>query len=181
MSLSADFITCPNCKNSVPPAFQACQFCGTSLTNVARPKQGGAAGSKKKLFDYDEHNVDYFGKPKWVWPAYYGIAGYFILYAIVSSLIMLASRKPDDGIDIVLLIVNGIGLVKGLGLIFRIQFIRNVVVFLCSISIIFALVKIPGTLAIAAAMGAKGLLFVITSVIDFMFNCMMIYLIGETE
>lgn len=181
MSLTSDFITCPNCKNSVPPSFQVCQFCGTSLTNVVRPKQGGAAGGKKKLFDYDEHNVDYFGKPKWVWPAYYGIAGYFILYAVISSLRMLATRKPDEDINYFLLIINGLGLVKGLGLILRIQFIRNAVVFLCSLSIIFALIGIPGTLAIAAAMGAAGLVFVILSVVDFMFNCMMIYLIGETE
>lgn len=181
MSLTTDFITCPNCKNSVPPAFQVCQFCGTSLTNVVRPKQGGAAGGKKKLFDYDEHNVDHFAKPKWIWPAYYSIAGYFILYAVVSSLRMLVTRKPDEDINVLLLIVNGLGVVKGLGLILRIQFIRNGVVFLCGLSIIFALLGIPGTLAIAAAMGAAGLLFVIASVIDFMFNCLMIYLIGETE
>ena len=68
-----------------------------------------------------------------------------------------------------------------MGLILRIQLIRNVVVFLCSLSILFALLSIPGTLAIAAAMGAAGLVFVILSVVDFMFNCLMIYLIGETD
>jgi hypothetical protein len=86
VSLTTDFITCHDRKNSVPPAFQVCQFCGTSLSIVVRPKQGGAAGGKKKLLDYDEHNVDYFAKPKWIWQAYYTIARYFILYAVVRSL-----------------------------------------------------------------------------------------------
>jgi hypothetical protein len=94
---------------------------------------------------------------------------------------MLVTRKPDEDINVLLLIVNGLGVVKGLGFILRIQFIRNGVVFLCSLSIIIALLGIPGTLAIAAAMRAAGLVFVIASVIDFMFNCLMIYLIGETE
>lgn len=57
-------INCPKCNATLPDSAGRCQFCGAALAKLA---------PRRSQDDGEETN--YSVPLKWVWPAYYAIAG----------------------------------------------------------------------------------------------------------
>ena len=136
-----DFITCPGCQNAVPIGLANCQFCGTSLAAINKTIP------KAKWNDtYDPHKVSYSGgRPGWVWPLYYGICGWFILSGLMDipqGLGMFAKKPDEAGINLFVLIFAGIDILLGIGLLFKVEFIRGIVNFVCGIGLILGAIDI---------------------------------------
>jgi hypothetical protein len=173
-----NFIKCPNCQQSVPAGFGTCQFCKASLQGVVRPNH-----QRKNYFAYeDDHSTQYFGKPTWVKPAYTALCFYFIVSAVVGMVQVFSSFKGDlEPFKIMGIAIHAIGLVVGIGLLAKIEFIRNLVTFTSGIKIIFGLIGLPGAVLTAPTFGLMGIVYVILAVLDIATNALMIYLIGETD
>ena len=153
-----------------------CQFCGAAVA----PPPKGAGGAAKASVWHDDHAPVYYGKPKWVWPAYYFICGYFVLSALVSAIVTLSGKR--HGFETPLVFIGPvINLVLGVGLALRIEFIRGVVNFVCGLGLVFGVLRLIPAAAMVMALGPIGLLILLLVVFDMVSDAMMIYLIGETD
>src|SRR5437773_422035 len=75
---------CPKCNATLPDGSQSCQFCGTQWA----PVHGDAKRAGRTSF--------HGGAPSWIWPAYYGIAGWWILNGAFAILAATAFA-PKEG------------------------------------------------------------------------------------
>ncbi len=188
-------IQCPNCHATLPDWAKTCQFCQSNTESVIRPTAPGSA-----------RNVHAFEAPKWVWGAYYGLAGYYILhglYTVISSVMTLVAVKKADSTDqvsslkgmptmhdpmgmvslftYVAILIGVVSIVLGGGLMVRNNSARGVVNFFCGLNIIFGVFKLLGATLGALFSGLLGVFLMLLVVIDICVNGFMIYLIGETD
>ena len=122
------------------------------------------------------------GAPGWVLPAYYAIAAWWMLSAVWN--ILRATVLSKGGIDF----IDGIGIffsvisaLIGLGLLLRVDSVRDVVNFFCFLRIIFGLFGIVQGFLFSGVLGMLGIMIMIASIIDVLTGALMIYLIGETD
>src|SRR5690349_18753480 len=80
LSAPTSTITCPNCGRTLPGQATMCQFCGTSVANVPRPK---AVVQSKYRTD----------TPSYVMTLYYFVASYWVVsgaWGVLSGAMDLA-------------------------------------------------------------------------------------------
>jgi hypothetical protein len=181
-------IQCPNCKQTLPDWQQTCQFCKADTKAVARPVKQRYAKSDQA-----------FAVPKWVWTAYYGIAGYWIIESIFTILTTLntisenAAKAAAAKNEIEKMILEpsiwsylpiafaGITILFAIGLMIRNNTIRGIVNFFSAIKLLAGVCGIVGTLLAGMVFGPWALLYLIVHLITIGTAAMMIYLIGETD
>ena len=176
------FIVCPSCKSQVPAGFGQCQFCQASLANVARPMQ-----DKKGMFAYEDgHTQSYFGKPKWIEPAYVVVCCYFIVMGLINiAQVLIEVSKIKEAELASTLTWVGVGIYSfqilfGIALLAKAEWVRNLTTYICGIRILYGLMKLLPALALTAT-GFWGFLVFLGILFDLITNAMMIYLIGETD
>ena len=142
-------------------------------------------GKKSIFIDSDSYDVVHTGgKPGWVYPAYYIVASYFMLSGLLGALLTLTNHKAmaeGNMFTYVGLAFNGVGILLGLGLLFKVEIIRGIVNFVCGLSLVFGILGLIGSLGMVLALGGLGVLMLIRNVLDICMNAFMIYLIGETD
>lgn len=153
-----------------------CQFCGEDL-------RGAAPVQKRSIFlDPDNHDVVHTGgRPKWVYPLYYTISGYFLVSGLVALILTLVNPNKSEFANILMYVSAGISIVLGLGLLGKVEIIRGIVNFVCGLRVFFGLLNLPGALAGLLGSTFFGILGLIFAVLDIVLNGFMIYLIGETD
>jgi hypothetical protein len=177
MVMNSGFMKCPRCQNSVISGIATCQFCGEDLRGLA-PTQ------KRSMFvDPDSHEVVHTGgRPKWVYPAYYAVSGWFLVSGLIDIIQVLTNPKIEEGfLKIILIVVPAVRCLLGLGLIAKIEFVRGIVNFVCGISLIFSIIGLLSSFASILALGGMGVLVVVMNVVNICTYALMIYLIGETD
>lgn len=171
-------INCPRCQQTLPDWAQTCQFCGSDLKGVQRPVQPKAKRQRG------------FQTAKWIWPAYYACAGYFILNGLLETIGAIAvagtvTKTPFgnivNSVNYVGVVVGVLTIVVGIGLILKVEFIRGVVNFFCGISILISLLTLIPTILGSALVGLYGIVYIVRSLLSILTNGLMIYLIGETD
>lgn len=168
---------CPRCQNSVISGVATCQFCGEDLRGMA-PTQ------KRSVFvDPDSHEVVHTGgRPTWVVPLYYVIAGWFVVSGVIDIIQVLMNKKLDDAfLKILFLVLPSVRAILGLGLLAKIEFVRGIVNFVCGISLVLSILGLLGSFADILAFGGLGVLMLILNVFNICTYGLMIYLIGETD
>ena len=173
-------MTCPTCNKQVIAGVPTCQFCGSDLRGMA------PAQAKRSIFvDPDSYEpVHTGGKPGWVNPAYYIVAGYFVASGLLAILLTVTNKKTmeDGGMFTYISIgMYGVSVVLGLGLLAKIEFIRGIVNFVCGISLIFGIIGLLGSFGGILIFGFWGIIGLLRNVLDICMNGFMMYLIGETD
>ena len=159
-------LKCPHCQATLPDFSQGCQFCG---------KQWGApAGSPQAK----RQGRGGGGSPGWVWPAYYAIAGWWILDGLR---VLLAAITGSVSVGIIGLVVGVITLLVGVGLVFKVELARGIVNVLCFLQILSGAFSIVMGFFFAPIMGLWGIIWMILSFVQIGTAGLMIFLIGETE
>jgi hypothetical protein len=176
--------SCPKCNSTLPDWAQQCQFCGTAVTPVARPTRD--AGPAKSNYA--------FGIAKWVWVAYYSIAGYFAasgLASVIISAISIAQFNSDVpegsalrvmgfglfvGLGVALL---GVGI--GVGLLFQSDFARGFANIYCCLLALFGMWQSMLKIGLWAGLGPIDKLFGVWAILDTVSGLLMLYLIYETN
>lgn len=151
-------IKCPSCNATLPDGAVRCQFCGAAL---AAP----APGSRSHSQDGSQ-----WGPPAWVWPAYYGVAVWWILQGAVHALFLRGGL-----LDIT---INAVSALIGVGLLARIELVRGITNVICFLSILGGLVGLGMAFLEGGWSGALGMIMAIVQIAMAGF---MIFLIGETE
>lgn len=169
-------IQCPQCKATLPDWAKECQFCNADTSSVAR--SAGADPGR---------NVHAFEAPKWIWGAYYGLAGYYVLngaWGMIQGALMLSSAQDKlvmSAFPFILIAVGFIGLVLGLGLIVRNETVRGIMNFFCGVKILLGLLGLAGSIFSALFTGPLGIFLMFLNVLDIAVAGFMIYMIGETD
>lgn len=172
-------ITCPKCKASLPDWAQSCQFCQADTSKLQRPVEVAKPKYKRPM-------------AAWIWPAYYVISGYWVISGaegIVQALnlgpfatsIVIEGVKIEPGISVVGLVFGALSALVGLGLLFKLEFIRGVVNVLCFLQILNGLLGLWAGVLSSALFGPIGLLVTIMSIFDIITGALMVYVIGETD
>ena len=154
-------VHCPKCNATLPDGAYNCQFCGTQFAPV--PQSRGYTG----------------GKPNWIWPAYYGVAAYWMLSGLASALEAILQSKGGPNIFALIIAVLNFGF--GLGLALRIELIRGITNVFCFINILFGLFGLAGSFLLTAIVGWLGLLIMGQTALSIATSGAMIYLLGETD
>jgi len=167
-------INCPKCNASLPDWAQKCQFCGTDTTKVARP-----------VVDRTKRKIAAFETPVWVNVAYYSIAGWFILSALISAaanvISINAAKSDSSGGDYIGLVFCVIQILIALGLILKINIVRGIVNFFCALQIIKGILFGLGAFPLMMISPVAGILWLLYQLFDIATAAFMIYLIGETD
>lgn len=166
-------ITCPKCSQSLPDWAQSCQFCGSSLANVPRPKVE------------KEKRTTLGAIPSWIWALYYIVCVYWLAdgaFAILNStqVISFAGQKMEST-DYLGMFFGAVRILIGLGLILRLEFIRAYVNFVCFLNILGGLLGCWAGIMLMAANGLVGSILVIVNGLQVIASGLMIWLIGETD
>ncbi len=127
--------------------------------------------------------------PQWVWGAYYGLSVLYILegvYNIVMAFVHSHDKFMGEELGFglfgyVSLILGGLSIALGLGLLFQIQSVRNVVNFFCGVQILFGILGLAGSAIGAVFSGPLGILLMFNQVLQIAAAAFMIYIIGETD
>lgn len=163
-------IQCPNCGNSLPDTFAKCQFCGADVTKVPRPiAQPKQAASP------------YFQTAKWVWVAYYGIGGYWLLGGGMDIFRSLRSMSEAGFFAYFGLALGAFSVLVAIGLIARIELVRGIVNILSWLRIVSGALALWGALWGSLYIGPIALLIALFGTFDIASGVLMIYLLGETE
>jgi hypothetical protein len=159
-------IVCPKCNATLPPKSVRCQFCGTDVSKVERPAE------VKVHRGYDA--------PPWVWTWYTIVCIYWMLDGVFQ--IAVGAGVFSDRTSFIDIIIGALLVVIGLGMLFRVRFLRGVAHFLCWVALIFGVIGIGAMLTVGTlAMGPIAWVFVVFLVLRVALSAFMIYLIGETE
>lgn len=162
-------IQCPQCRNSLPDTFTKCQFCGADVTKVPRPVQPKVQRSS-------------YGEPaKWVFLAYYGIAGYWLIGGAMDIFRGVKSLEESGGFAYIGIVFGAITALVAIGLMARIELVRGIVNILSFLRILSGALGLWGALMGSLFIGPLAILFAIFSAIDVASGLFMIYLIGETD
>src|SRR5579884_2507264 len=95
---------CPNCRATLPEGTVRCQFCGATLA-APPPGRRPAAPTSSGLT----------ASPAWVWPAYYAIAGWWILNGLFDVLAPLLSSHGGT-LGMIGMLIGAVTALVGLGL-----------------------------------------------------------------
>ncbi len=122
----------------------------------------------------------------WVWVAYYLVSAYFVVTGLLYTATGLITCIGHPGqvispVTIVQIVLGALSAVLGIGLLLKIQSVRNVVNFLCGVKIILGVLRLLGSIMVAFVLGPLGILFMFLTVVDIASAAFMIYLIGETD
>ena len=159
-------ITCPSCGQTIPDSTDVCQFCHAQLgPPAARPIE-------RKTGHGMPANV--------VWGLYYAVSGYWVLSG-VGNVIYALVTVGDSGGAYFGYTVNTITALCGVGLLFRVEFIRAIVSFISCLKLLFGVFGLIGNIMSIAIVGPIGILFTFFGLIDIISAGMMIWLIGETR
>jgi hypothetical protein len=168
-------ITCPQCKRSLPPKMANCQFCGASLSTVARPVQ-----AQKKI-----------GPEPWVWTLYYVVACWWLVDALkelITSFSALAGIQAHPSLAAFAFIVYigiAVGLFEaalGIGLLVKWEWARAVVNFFCWVRILFGVMGLYSSIMMAGFSGpANTALNILFCVLNIVMAGLQIWLISETD
>jgi hypothetical protein len=116
------------------------------------------------------------GPAKWIWPAYYAVATWWVLQGIAS---VLAAIKSDDGTLTGLIGIFGI--IVGFGLICKIEIVRGITNILSFLKIAGGALTILMALIAMGTLGWIGVIVLAFGVMDVVTGGLMVYLIGETD
>jgi len=173
-------ISCPKCKSSLPDWVQQCQFCGADTTKVARP-----------VIQKTKPKIAAFETPLWVNIAYYSIAGWFILSALVSAATTVIAINSSSNRNSILgeptafsyvgLVFCVIQVLIGLGLILKIEIVRAIVNFFCAIQILMSILGGLAAFPMMVLSPLAGILYLLYQIFNIATAGFMIYLIGETD
>jgi hypothetical protein len=131
-----------------------------------------------------------YGPAKWIWPAYYIISVYYVLGGVahVGRGFIFMTRSTDNAIGQQLgffgyigIIVGAIQILIGLGLLFKVEFIRAIVNFFCWISILSSSFALLGSVLAGGFFTSWGISGIVLNVTNIVTSALMIYLIGETD
>ena len=170
------FAPCPNCRATVPAGQAQCQFCGAALAAIAPAK-----GSIWHDDAADPASRGPYRRPTWVPLAYNLVSAYIGLSGLVQLVTGGVHIARDNWVGYIEVVMGTIGLVLGVGLLLKIEFIRGVVNFVCGISILFGIFGLLAGFPFMMALGFVGLLWLLQSVFNLATNAAMIYLVGETD
>src|SRR2546430_2241002 len=123
---------CPKCNATLPDGSVSCQFCGNQWGTAP----GGAKHAGRTSYSG--------GTPGWIWPAYYGIAGWWIVNGVYAVLASTAFAPKDGGgaVSIIELIIGAFTALVGLGLILRVEAARGIVNVICFIQILSGILDV---------------------------------------
>jgi hypothetical protein len=162
-------IKCPKCSATLPDGSGYCQFCQATFVPL------DPVGKRE-----EKQEINFAAMPNWVWPAYRGIAIWWIvtgLYGVVSSLLTAGSAGPN----VFVIAIEGLSAILGIGLLARIEFVRKLVNFCCFLQILLGAVSVFGIIISPHITGVYGLIMLVIEVANIACAVLMIYLIGETE
>lgn len=162
-------ITCPGCNNSLPDWAKTCQFCGRDVSKVPRPAAAPAAPRYVRPVN------------TWIVTAYYAIAVWYIIGGLRSVGTTLYESRQDGfgGFTGIGLIFGIATLLIGIGLLMKLEIIRNIVVFFAGLAIIFGVIGLFFSIGGTLFTGWFGLLMVVMTLLDIIANALLIYVIGE--
>ena len=166
-------LQCPKCAATLPDGSTFCQFCRSTWAPPPgmRAPQRMAASTPALGQTYP-----------WVWKAYYAIAGWWILNGTLSILRATAfATEKDSGGGILAIVFGALTLLIGLGLVFRIDVARNLVTFLCFVSIVFGILGIVIMFFFAPVTGFWSVIGLASDILDIGLAGLMIFVIGETD
>ncbi len=161
-------IHCPNCNATLPDYVSRCHFCGSTFANQNLPPKMRAASG----------GYDATGRPKWVWPAYYGIAGWWILTGAVG---IAQGLLLQHGGGIVGTAAGVLNVVFGLGLMARVEIVRGITNVVCFINIVFGLFSLVGAFLASAIFGLLGAIEMVVCMVNIGAAVFLMFLIGETD
>lgn len=173
-------IQCPKCANGLPDWAQTCQFCGADTKAVARPAP--APGAPRRAVPA--------GQPKWVWPAYYACAIYFVISGgaeIIQNVVAMNNTKPNamgetvSGYSVFGIVISAIMVIVGLGLAAKIEFIRGITNIYCWLVIITSALGLLGSILGGLFLGPIALLWGLFELLNIATAVFMIFLLGETD
>ena len=176
-----EFITCPGCQRKLPAGARSCHFCGVDVSKVAR-----AAGPAKKV--YQEYET-----PKWIVSLYWALCAWWCLGGVLQivevyrdylsrqSSTSIFVEKSFGAYDAIGIAFGAVGILVGLGLALKVKFIRKYVNFICGLNILFGLLSLAGSLASILLVGALGVIFVISNIVDIIVAAATIWLLSETS
>lgn len=170
-------ISCPKCHASLPDWAKTCQFCQNDVTKVVRPV--AVKTDKGPLIPV----------APWVWGAYYALSVYFLLnggYEIFSAFRISHQKILGEEIgfgfaSIFVTLLGAFHIVLGIGLLFQIQVLRNVVNFILGMSVLLGILNLALSLPGVMIGGFYGFLSLMTQALQIAASAFMIYLIGETD
>jgi hypothetical protein len=164
-------IKCPKCNATLPDGAGYCQFCQSTFVNTA-PVQ-----------PTDDYDTGIAPMPNWVWPAYYGVAGWWIasgLYGVLTTVIR-SGAAGFSGFGLVLLLLELFPAIIGIGLLFRVELVRGIVNISCFLQILQGVLGLLVAVFSPFVTGIWGIITVLVLVLNIALALLMIYLIGETD
>ena len=164
-------INCPKCNATLPDWAAKCQFCGNTFTPA--PKR--ASANDEQETPGQSLNL------KWVWPAYYGIAGWWIVSGLYDVISALTSRHPGSLFSTISIVFAVITLLVGVGLIARVELARGIVNVLCFLQILDGAFGMLGGFVFSFAIPVVGMIAMIMSLLKIALALAMVFVIGETE
>jgi hypothetical protein len=162
-------INCPKCQATLPDGSGRCQFCNTTFT--AAPVRPGSD------LDAPTESVNL----KWVWPAYYAIAGWWIFNGLYGIVQVLLSKHAGSFWGVMDIAISSITALVGLGLILRVELARGIVNVLCFLQILQGLFGVLGGFIMSFAIGIFGAIAMVMSILQIIIAVLMVFVIGETE
>jgi hypothetical protein len=162
-------IKCPKCQATLPDGAERCQFCGATFT----PAVSRAVGPD----DEPGRSVPL----QWVWPAYYGIAAWWIFNGLYSVVQTVWRGQAGSAFGIVGIGIGALTALVGLGLILRVELARGIVNVLCFLQILDGAFGLLGSFLMSFAFGLLGAIAMIMSILQIALAVLMIFVIGETE
>jgi hypothetical protein len=161
---------CSKCNATLPDFAKSCQFCGNTWS--APPPPPGTGPSKIGAA---------VSSLRWVKPAYYGIAGWWVISGVLSVLEGAGVMGEAGGLGVVGAFFGAITALIGLGLILQVDAARGIVNVLCFLQIFFGLLDLVFLFFSPFIGGVWGIISVILTFIQIGLAGLMIFLIGETE
>src|SRR5688572_1330722 len=113
-------IICPKCQATLPPASGRCQFCGTDVSKVERPVEQKAHRG--------------YVAPQWVWTWYTIVCVYWMLDGVFQ--VLMGAGVFSEHRSFLRMIIGALLTVVGLGLLFRVRFLRGVAHILCWLALL---------------------------------------------
>ena len=161
---------CPKCQATLPDDSSSCQFCGAIFGTPVRSSSSRSPSSRPSS------NSDKPVNLKWVQPAYYAIAGWWVLSGLFQLVMALSGGRFS--ID---LIIGGVTAIVGLGLIFKVEAARGIVNIISWLQILSGIFTFGIGFLMSSALGSIGALIMILAVVNVVLAGLMIFLIGETD
>jgi hypothetical protein len=164
-------IKCPKCDASLPDGAGMCQFCQAVWAPQAgnRPAGRPVAGMQ-------------FNRPEtWTSKAYYAVAAWWVIsgvWSVLQATLFATKENPGSAVG---LVFGAITALVGIGLLLRVELVRNIVVFLAALNILLGLFGIAMTFLTPFVGGIWGAVVIVHEFIDIALNGLMIFLIGETD